>query len=97
MVRMNLHPLEVIWNENCGEMRSCRAMTAKRTKLANLRLKEEPDLEVWKEAVIRAASTMFCTGRNDHGWIANFDWFIREGKLVEILEGKFDDKPKARF
>lgn len=41
--------------------------------------------------MLRIQKSSFCQGKNDRGWVASFDWFIRPDTVVKIMEGKYDD------
>lgn len=41
-----------------------------------------------------ADSSKFLTGGNDKGWKANFDWILKPGNAVKILEGNYGDSEK---
>lgn len=79
-----------IWNENRGGMLPARSLADDRVAKAKARLKQEPDLAVWTDAISRAAKNPFTTGTNDRGWKAGFDWLLRPGTLAKILEGSLD-------
>lgn len=55
----------------------------------------------WIEGIRTIAASRFCcgVGRLAAGerkpWKANYDWFIKRGTLVKILEGKYDDPKKG--
>jgi hypothetical protein len=79
-----------IWNENRGGMLPAKSLAGDRIAKARARLKQEPDLTVWADAVRRAAKDPFTTGTNSRGWKAGIDWLLRPGTLAKILEGSFD-------
>lgn len=79
-----------IWNENRGGMLPARSLADDRVAKAKARLRQEPDLAVWTDAISRAAKNPFTTGTNDRGWKAGFDWLLRPGTLAKILEGSLD-------
>jgi len=39
----------------------------------------------------KAAASDFLNGRNDRGWVANFDWLIRPTNYPKVLEGNYDN------
>lgn len=54
----------------------------------------------WIEGIRTIAASRFCCGVGRAGgerkpWKANYDWFIKRGTLVKILEGKYDDPKKG--
>ena len=42
-----------------------------------------------------AAKSDFLNGKNDRGFIANFDWLIRPNNFIKVLEGNYDNPNKA--
>jgi hypothetical protein len=85
-----------IWNENKGpHLPKALALSSERIKSANQRFKEFPDEEFWTEVVKRIAESSFCTGNNDRGWKADFDFFLRPGTHLAVNEGKYDTKKGA--
>lgn len=79
-----------VWNENRGEMLPAKSLAGDRITKAKARLKQEPNLAVWADAVKRASKDPFTTGTNSRGWKAGIDWLLRPGTLAKILEGSFD-------
>jgi len=67
-----------------------------RYKTAKARLGETFFSSSYKEAMQKVTISDFCNGRilqdGRKAWIANIDWFLRPGKVMEILEGKFDNE-----
>lgn len=80
--------LQAVWNEYCGQLPECKAMTGERLKAATARLRENRDLTYWKGVVLAIANNPFCNGKNDRGWKANFDYFLRPGTHVKVSEGQ---------
>jgi len=85
------------WNENRGTLPKVIELSPKRMALIESRLKEEPDLNVWVQVIRRVASSPFCTGTNDRGWRANFEWLLRPGTRVKVLEGTYDEYNKNKI
>ncbi len=86
------HPLFEIWNEHRGKLPKSLLMTPKRLKNANARLKEVPDLEQWVKIVKKLASSEWHLGKNDRGWRADFDFFLKPDTYVKAMEGQYDNK-----
>lgn len=63
----------------------------RRCASAGARLKSKRWRERYAEALQRLKPTAFLTGQTERGWKATIDWFIRPGKVTEILEGTYDD------
>lgn len=92
-----LPQLAQIWNANRGQILP-KVLAAKGTRLkhAALRWRERPDAAYWVTIVKRVAGSAFCTGKGKTAWVADFDWFVRAGTDVKILEGKYDDRDPNR-
>jgi hypothetical protein len=66
---------------------------ARRTRLkAVLR---EHGMPVWLEAVQRVGASSFCRGENDRGWRADLDFLLQPKSFPKILEGFYDNRPRA--
>jgi hypothetical protein len=69
-----------------------------RFKLAQKILSEAPEIETWLQVIDRIAKSDFCRGKNDRGWIADFDWLIKPDSakspatFAKVLEGKYDNR-----
>lgn len=86
-----------VWNENRGPLPKVLKVTGDRERKAKVRLREEPDLEQWKDAIVKLANWDWGTGHNSSGWMADFDYLLRPGTMVKALEGFFDAKtPKQK-
>ena len=81
------------WNNTTGQK---NRTTAKRTKAARARWKDEHFREHWEEAVRRVAASRFCMGQNDRNWLASIDWFLRPDTVTKIMEGTYDDRFAGR-
>lgn len=46
----------------------------------------------YRAGIATVARSKFCRGAGSEGWRANIDWFLREGTLEKVLEGKYDDR-----
>lgn len=87
------------WNRIDG-VQKVKVLSAGRRKAFNTRMKDHYFREHWREAFERIARSSFCTGRNERGWAASFDWFAKEDKCVHITEGKYDNRvspPELKF
>ena len=55
---------------------------------------KEKAQETIKMCFEKINASAFCTGNNDRGWKADFDWFFTNGNnWVKVSEGKYDNKP----
>lgn len=96
-----------IWNLHRGPLPAAQRMTAKRTKSAATRIKENSDPEYWTSIVQRLAVSRYATGQVPtkmcpRGWKADIDWLLEnDTNHVKVAEGKYDDrvdpsKPQAQ-
>lgn len=68
-----------------------RKLTAKRKTAMRVRWKEDlTSLADWEAYFRDAAKKRFLIGRNDRGWVANFDFLLREQTIAYMQEGKYD-------
>jgi hypothetical protein len=65
-------------------------ITESRKKLAHARMKEPFFRENWIAGMEAIRQSPFLTGKNDRGWKADIDWFLRPDSLPKILEGKYE-------
>lgn len=88
-------PLDLIWNEECGQLPKVRALTkSRKTKILSL-AKKIPEETYWRDIVRRVAKSSFCLGESGRGWRANFDWFIKPDTHVKVFEGHYDNKTQG--
>lgn len=79
-----------LWNKSSPSiLPKCKSYNTKRKRVANLRWKENPKKEFWEQAIMLISKSNFLMGKNDRGWLANFDWFVRPGNAEKIIEGQY--------
>ncbi|OGO76215.1 MAG: hypothetical protein A2203_02010 [Chromatiales bacterium RIFOXYA1_FULL_46_5] len=62
-------------------------MTSDRAAKIKTRLREIPNREDWKTILSRVKESPWHRGENDRGWIATFDWLIKNASTpIRILE-----------
>ena len=86
--------------ENNTSLIHPRRYTDSRAKKCRLRIKEggKDYLKDFKDAVLIAQKSTFLCGGGDRGWVADFDWFIKNDTNVSsILEGKYDDNKTVEW
>ena len=71
------------------------SLSAKRLRALRLRIKDEFWRDNWQAALGRIPGSDFLTGKNDRGWRANIDWFLRPGSVEKIIEGQYDGQAKG--
>ena len=77
-----------IYNEICTNLPQCKLLTEKRKRAIRAFCKQL-SAEKWEEVCQLANSSPFCTGDNDKGWKADFDFLIRPDKATNVLEGRY--------
>lgn len=70
--------------------------TDARERLLRARWREHPALDLWKQYFAIVKRSKFLTGKaNSHGerrpFLADFEWLIKPGNFVKVLEGRYDD------
>ncbi len=85
-----------IWNLNCSPLPTARETGLARLRHWRNRWREKPDAEYWASVVKRLAASPFCQGKNDSGWRANIDFFLRPQTHVKAMEGQYDAGPGRR-
>lgn len=79
------------YRSRCPNLLPLSELTEKR-RAAILRFERELRRERFETVCAKANASPFCTGQNDRGWKADFDFLIRPDKATNILEGRYDDK-----
>lgn len=97
--RKELFRLTEAWNAMAGKaglstVKSPDGWSANsnRRKSALARLAEPVFSSSYREALEKIPASDFLLGRNDRGWNATFDWFVRPDSVVKILEGAYITK-----
>lgn len=76
----------------------------RRAKLRQ-RLKDCGGLSGWVAALEKLSKSSHCTGSNDRGWRADFDFLLQNQSFTRLMEGRYDDRkpqqpshqPKSRI
>ena len=71
-----------------------RGIDGQRRSSVQARVREHGK-EAFAEAVRKAAASDFLNGRNDRGWVADFDWMVKPNNFVKVLEGNYDNRQQA--
>jgi hypothetical protein len=82
------------WNDD-ERLTKCLLISDNRRRSLDSRLRDKFFSDNWRKAMGRIPASSFCMGRNERGWRANFDWFIRPDTVAKIMEGKYDDQKPA--
>jgi hypothetical protein len=82
------------WNEAPGLPR-IRNLNDKRRRVLSGRSKDAFFVENFRKAIAKMSESKFCLGKNDRGWKADFDFFLKPGTIEKVIEGKYDNKADA--
>lgn len=80
---------KLAWNELPSPFRPVRTMSDGRVTSLRARMKDEFWSSNWRNALESLKTSEFCKGKNDRGWIADVDFFLRPDSVAKILEGKY--------
>lgn len=83
-----------MYNSMCTNLPKCIKSTPKRDK-AILNIVNKFNSYQIQQCFTLANDSSFLTGKNDTGWKANIDFFLREDKFVSTLEGMYGGKQKV--
>lgn len=91
--------LAKLWNEHSSPSQpKVRGCSNERRRKAQARLNEgdfRDPKSYWIDIIKRIASSKFCNGENDRGWVADFDFLIRPDTHHKVLEGKYNSGKAA--
>lgn len=68
-----------------------RAIEGQRKSSTAARIREHGKA-AFAEVAKKAAMSDFLNGRNDRGWVTDFDWLIKPNNFIKVLEGNYDDR-----
>jgi hypothetical protein len=77
-----------LYSQICTKLPKVVKITENRKKTIN-KLLETYTLEQIEQAFKNVNNSEFCTGNNDRGWRADFDFCINSQKITNALEGKY--------
>ncbi len=82
-----------IYHARLSGLPKVATLTEKR-KVAIRKLTEShlKTLEDWEAYFMDASTKNFLFGVNDRKWVADFDFFLREGTIAKMQEGKYDNR-----
>lgn len=90
-----LPPEARMWNNRCGHLRKCLCMNETRTKHLRARRLDPFWADNFEAVLAKVASSSFCSGKNDRGWVADFDWLLQPNVAAKVMEGKYDNKAQS--
>ena len=76
------------YNSNFPKLRNIKGVRLNHVKA---RLREYGEDAV-REVITKAAQSDFLNGKNDRGWLANFDWIFLPTNFLKVLEGNYDNQ-----
>lgn len=92
--KMDLSKFVIFWNSEMERYNAIipklRTIQGKRKNYILARCRE-CGKEAVAEMVRKAAQSDFLNGKNQRGWIANFDWVILPTNFQKVLEGNYDN------
>lgn len=79
------------WNSKAS-LRKVAVMSPGRSTALRARRTDAYFAANWRAALDRIAKSDFCAGKNDRGWRADFDFFLRPDTVAKVMEGKYDNR-----
>jgi len=76
------------FNSIAVDLPSIKAMSDKRKKMINARVKEY-GIDQVKEAFTIAQASDYLKGKNDREWKASFDWIMDPNNFIKVIEGNY--------
>jgi hypothetical protein len=90
----SVEDLADLWNllTSKAKLPNVIEITEDRRAAAAVALNSCQDASVWREVIKKITGVPFLTGTNKDGWKANFDFLIKPGTRVKILENAYGDE-----
>lgn len=88
-----------LWHTKCPMLPRVKKMTDSRRRKIKTRWGELGDNPMQQLGQIfdKISSSNFCTGDNQRGWKATFDWVFENGdNWVKVIEGRYDNQPSTQ-
>lgn len=85
--------IKELYNSICKSLSKIRSVSSTRKRHLKARWKQlDFNIDTFQEAFEKVEASDFCTGKNDRGWKADFDWLIKnDNNIIKVLEGKYDN------
>ena len=85
--------IKELYNSTCNSLSKVRSVSSTRKRHLKARWKQlDFNIDTFQEAFEKVEASDFCTGKNDRGWKADFDWLIKnDNNIIKVLEGKYDN------
>lgn len=87
-----------VYNDSAPPLPRIKLLNAARRRRVAKLIKDFPDAfteQSLGEMIQQIKLSDFHIGKNDRGWVANFDWFIREENFIKLFEGSFNGRPSV--
>jgi hypothetical protein len=81
-----LENIKSLYNEICTSLPKAQRLNDTRIKTLQARLKEYPDIKIWKQIFDCVAGDAFWSGRDGKWKGCNFDWIIHSKNCTKIYE-----------
>ena len=79
-----------VYLEKCVNMPSIRVITDKRKSAVMARISQHSLATVYEMLTI-AGNSEFLNGKNNRGWVADFDWLFKPENFVKVIERKYEN------
>lgn len=83
-----------MYNATCVTLPKCTTLSESRKKALRARLNHY-GIDDFQRLFEKANESSFLTGSNNNNWTANFDWLIKDANMAKVLDGNYDNKPRA--
>jgi hypothetical protein len=84
-------PVLAYWNSQAS-LPGVKSFSAGRKKHLAARMRDDFFAANWQLAIDLIVKSDFCTGKNDRGWVATFDWLLKPDTVTRIMEGRYDNR-----
>lgn len=91
-----------LWNDSVGrKIPKIAGLSQARKEKIQLRVAEMggwgPARTTLSDCFRKIRESEFCNGKNDHTWVATFDWFFsNEKNWLKVYEGNYDNRRSSR-
>ena len=84
--------IQNLYNNTCTHLPRCNLISESRKRVIRARFREGKRLEDFKVLFEKARTSRFLRGENPRGWVASFDWLLKEVNMVKVLDGNYDNR-----
>ena len=79
------------WNGvGLGQLRDIRKKS-ERWKMTKARVNEY-GADVFVDTIRKVGKSDFLKGKNNHGWVATYDWLVKPNNFIKVLEGNYENR-----